>query len=265
MPYAACPFIAVDIGNTRLKFGRFDASAADPLPQPQSTIGLVANELDRLEGWLPCPPSEATWFIASVQRAFCTQLVDWLHRRGAAERIVLLTSRDLPLLIELARPDMVGIDRLVGAVAANKLRVPGRPAAVVDLGTAITVDWVSAAGAFCGGAILPGIGMSARAMHQFTDLLPLIAMEELTEPPAVLGTNTVAAMQSGLFWGAIGGVREIIARLAGPAPAAPPQVFLTGGAAPAVAKLIASDATYVPHLTLQGIALTVATMRARAA
>ena len=109
---------------------------------------------------------------------------------------------------------MVGIDRLLAAVAANRLRNPKRPAVIVDLGTAITVDLVDAEGVFRGGAILPGIAISARAMHDYTDLLPHIPMAELEEPPPALGRATVPAMRSGLYWGAVGAVRELIERLA---------------------------------------------------
>jgi type III pantothenate kinase len=261
----APPFVAVDIGNTNLKFGLFqgDGAKAKPLPLPQSTTSLSPGGLVELVSWLgPTPPHQVSWLIGSVQRAFCTRLLDWLRDHGAADRITLLTSRDLPLKYELPRPDMAGIDRLLGAVAANELRVKNRPAVVVDLGTAITVDWVTTAGAFGGGAILPGIGMSARALHEFTDLLPKIEMEELSEPPLPLGTQTEAAMHAGLFWGAIGGVKELLMRMGtisgkSGEPGLPvPQVFLTGGAAPSVAHLLTADAIYVPHLVLQGIAVT---------
>ena len=69
----------------------------------------------------------------------------------------------MPLVIRLPRPDMVGVDRLLDALATNRLRPPGRPAIVIDVGTAITVDLLSAEGFFMGGSILPGIAMSARA------------------------------------------------------------------------------------------------------
>jgi type III pantothenate kinase len=164
----------------------------------------------------------------------------------------MLTSGDLPLVIKLPRPDMVGVDRLLDAFAANQLRSPGRPAVVVDVGSAITVDLLDAEGAFLGGAILPGISMSARALHEFTDLLPLIDMAELAEPPPALGKATAAAMRSGLYWGAIGGVRQLVEQLTGDGSA---EVFLTGGAGTVVAKLLGQSAHYVPHLTLAGIAL----------
>jgi len=148
----------------------------------------------------------------------------------------------------------VGIDRLLDSVAANRLRRPGRPAVVADVGTAITVDAISADGAFLGGAILPGIGMSARAFAEFTDLLPLIEMSELAAPPPALGTATEPAMRSGLFWGAVGAIRQLIGELAADI-GSDPEIFLTGGAGPAVAELLAASARHVPHLTLAGIAL----------
>ena len=140
-------------------------------------------------------------------------------------------------------------------MAVNRLRDAGRPAVIVDVGTAITVDLVSADGAFLGGAILPGIAMSARALHEFTDLLPLVDVSELAAPPPALGTATVAAIRAGLFWGAVGGLRELIGQLAG---AERPEVILTGGASPAVAELLGQSARLVPHLTLAGIALAAA-------
>jgi type III pantothenate kinase len=151
---------------------------------------------------------------------------------------------------------MVGVDRLVDAVAVNHLRDAKRSAVIVDVGSAITVDLVSADGFFLGGAILPGLQMSARAMHEFTDLLPLIDMSELTSPPPALGTDTLSAMESGLFWGAVGAIRQLTERLAGVAGS--PQVFLTGGAAEAVVELLGPDAHYVSNLTLAGIALSAA-------
>lgn len=259
---AKYPFVSVDIGNSRLKFGLYEAAGDTPLAAPNRVLDFDPEKdaLERVAAWLaPWTVEQAAWWIASVNRAHASLLVDWLRERQTGLKITLLAAGDLPLTVALPRPDMVGIDRLVGAVAANRLRDSQRPAIVVDLGTAITVDLVDLQGVFLGGAILPGIGMSARALYEFTDLLPLLDMRVLREPPPALGRSTTDAMQSGLYWGAVGGVRELISRLAGDAVAsdsAAPQVFLTGGAAPAVASLLTSDALYVPHLVLGGIALT---------
>jgi type III pantothenate kinase len=249
------PLIAVDIGNSRIKLGLFRECQAAGLPEAETTLHLDGRkpEFERLCGWLPEAPNaeRLRWHIGSVNRATASRLIDWLRDHRNEDEIMLLTSGDLPLTVRLPRPDRVGVDRLIDAVAANRLRTPGRKAVVVDSGSAITVDLVDADGTFCGGAILPGVAMSARAMHEFTDLLPLIEMAELTEPPPALGTDTAAAMRAGLFWGAVGAVRELVEQLAG----GDADVFLTGGAGPAVAKLLGASARFVPHLTLAGIAV----------
>ena len=273
---ASAPLVAVDIGNSRIKLGLFTAASANEpgLPKPTSTLdilpqppGKVASAgyagpdpLEAIPGWLAghgLAVEHCAWRIGSVQRTVSSRVVEWLREQGASD-LALLASRDLPLTVALPRPDMVGIDRLLGALAANRLRPAARPAVIVDLGTAITVDLVSLAGAFLGGAIMPGIGLSARALHEFTDLLPLLEMQALAEPPPALGANTVEAMTSGIYWGAVGGVRQLIELLAR-AHDAEPLVFLTGGAAPAVAPLLARDARYEPFLVLAGIALATQT------
>ena len=253
------PLVAVDVGNQRTKLGLFDGPMASGLPEPSRTLS-VGNEQPLLEGvqeWLGDIGEVASWWIGSVNRPATTRLVDWLRNRVPRGELTLLAAGDLPLRVDLPRPDMVGIDRLLDAVAANALRAPDRPAAVVDVGSAITVDWVSAEGIFMGGAIAPGITMSARALHTFTDMLPLVEMSELENPPPPLGRSTVAAIQSGLFWGAVGMIRQLI-EVQGDGTNPGPQIFVTGGAGPAVAGLLGLTARHVPHLTLSGIALVAA-------
>lgn len=252
---------AVDIGNSRIKVGLFAKAqvAATPpgeLPRPNRTFSFLpdADGLAGFSTWLaPHLPDQIAWWLGSVERTYASKLLDWLRAAGA-RKLVLLSSGDLPLTVSLPRPDMVGIDRLLDAVAINRLRPSGRPGIIVDLGSAITVDLVSAAGAFVGGAIMPGIGMSARALHEFTDLLPLIEMVSLSDPPAALGAGTESAMRSGLFWGAVGGIRRLVEELSA-ACGGLPLVYLTGGAAASVANLIAPGTSYYPHLTLAAIAL----------
>lgn len=258
----ATRFIAVDIGNARIKLGLFSGGCATGIPEPIRVLPMLgdAPELDDIAPWLADKAhTDLAWWIASVNRPAATRLIDWLGEHRPKDRITLLAAGDLPLSVHLERPDMVGIDRLVDAVAVNRLRDANRAAVIVDVGTAITVDLVSANGAFLGGAILPGIQMSARAMHEFTDLLPLLDMSELTTPPSALGTATVSAMESGLFWGAVGAIRQLtdeLCKAAGGDRAQQPQVFLTGGAGASVAELLGPDARYVPNLTLAGIALS---------
>jgi len=255
---ATRPIVGVDVGNSRMKFGLFECVPSAGLPAPCRTLDLPAlgAGLDAVSAWLaPRQAPDIAWYIGSVHRAASTRLIDWLQSHAVQPIITLLAAIDLPLVVSLERPDLVGIDRLLDGVAANVLREPGGTAVVIDMGTAITVDLLSDDGAFLGGAILPGIGMAARALHEFTDLLPLIDMTSLAAAPPALGTATREALRSGLYWGAVGGVRELIGRLTD-GRGRSPQVFLSGGAAASVAGLLSAEGVYVPHLTLSGIALT---------
>lgn len=248
------PLVAVDVGNTRIKLGDFEHPLAEPLPHPNRTLALRLDWTDRdLEKFLPHDPAGYTWSIASVNRPAAARLTEWLQARKVP-RVQLLTHHDLPLTVNLPRPDKVGMDRLANAVAANRLRGENQPVLVLDLGSAITVDLVTETGAFAGGAIMAGIAMAARALHEFTDLLPLV---DVSEAPPALGTSTLAAMSSGLYWGTVGAVRELVQRMAvGPIQ---PQILLTGGAAPEFVAILAQESDeppqFVPHLTLAGIAL----------
>lgn len=256
------PLIAVDIGNTQIKLGRFDAplnepSAGSPLPEPSSELQLPTDQWEPLEIalWLaPRRPADFCWRVATVHGDAASRLLAWLAADGAGERTEMLRHNALPLTIDLERPETVGIDRLLGAVAANQLRDPERMAIVVDLGSAITVDVISQHGSFCGGAILPGIGMVTRALTEFTDLLPDVGLTELTDPPDVLGTSTKGAISSGIYWGAIGAVRLLVQRIADEM-GLKPQVFLTGGAAQNVADELGDDVKFVPHMILAGLVL----------
>lgn len=259
------PLIIVDIGNSRLKLGLFDAPASNKhLPIPRTTLTLPASDWDDslLRKWLDPVPADATWWLASVNRPAAKRMMEWLHRLRIEQSLPamaaplprLLSHADVPIVAAVEHPDQVGIDRLAGAAAANRLRDPAHPAIIVDAGSAITVDLVTSDGAFRGGAILPGIGMSARALDQFTDLLPRSPMEELDEPPPPLGASTIDAIRSGLYWGAVGAMHELIARLSEPLNARP-DIFLTGGAAPSVATVLDPSARHVDHLVLSGLAL----------
>jgi type III pantothenate kinase len=250
------PLIVIDVGNTRIKLGDFAHPLEQPLPHPRRTLSLAHEWTEaELAAFAARPAAECAWRIASVNRPAAARLVDWLGRCGAT-RVEQITCGDLPLEVELPRPDLVGIDRLANAVAVNRLRDSRRPALVIDFGTAIKVDLVTAQGAFAGGAIAPGIPMAARALEAFTDLLPLV---EVKDSPPALGKSTLEAISSGLYWGAVGTVRELIRRLSDDAQ--PAQIFLTGGGAPEFAAILAEDdehvTQFVPHLTLAGIALAV--------
>ena len=273
--------MAVDIGNSRVKLGQFQRECSgespsgghirasdDPLlPTPVATFDLPirhdTGEFDsqQLTAWCDQHLSGTiTWRIASVHRAaatrLCSTLEEWSVRSKNACPIHQLTYRDLAMPIRVDEPARVGMDRLLAAVAADRLRQRDRAAIVIDLGTAITVDLVDIDGAFVGGAILPGIATSARALADQTDALPRVTLEVLDNPPPALGKSTIPAIESGIYWGAIGAIRELITQLSAPY-SIRPDLFFTGGASRQVADLFKAHSTvrHVPHLVLSGIAL----------
>lgn len=151
----------------------------------------------------------------------------------------------MPILYEAPRE--VGADRIVNAVAA--FEEYGGPCIVVDFGTATTFDAISAAGEYLGGAICPGIGISAEALFQRAAKLPRV---EITRPKAVIGRNTVGSMQAGLYFGYVGLVEGLVARMKAELGGAP-TVVATGGLAP----LLLTGSGVVDHvdplLTLTGL------------
>jgi len=165
---------------------------------------------------------------------------------------VIVVGRDVkaPARARVKRPEEVGVDRLLDAVAAFR-RVKGA-CLVADFGTALTVDVVSSEGDYLGGVISAGVGMSAKALHTGTALLPEVKCRPVKE---VIGKDTVSCIESGLFWGTIAEVEGLVARLKKEYPAAR-KVVATGGYAEIFAGQCTVIDEVVPELTLEGIRLT---------
>ncbi len=151
----------------------------------------------------------------------------------------------MPILYD--NPAEVGADRIVNAVAAyERYR---RSVIVVDFGTATTFDYVSPRGEYMGGAIAPGIGISMEALFQRTSKLPRV---EILKPKRVVGKNTIQSMQSGIFFGYVGLIDEIVRRMKREV-RSNPKVIATGG----LADLIAGESEMIEEvngfLTLEGL------------
>ncbi len=149
--------------------------------------------------------------------------------------------------IRIDNPREVGADRIANTAAVQKLY--GGPAIVIDLGTATTFDVISELGEYLGGAIAPGLGISADALVRRTAKLPKV---ELTFPERAVGRSTVAAMQSGLVLGYVGLVKELVGRLKEEL-GGEPKVIATGGMAEIVAAWTEVIDVVSPTLTLDGI------------
>jgi len=234
--------LTVSLGNTNVSFGLFEG---DRLLRhgrlPAADLPLIADRIGQ-------PPIRRI-ALASVAPAMTDGAISLLS--GSYRADVLVAGRDLPYGIEIQcdEPAQVGADRLLNAIAAHART---RTATlVVDIGTAITVNAVSARGAFCGGAIAPGPALMLRALHEHTGLLPAVAYEK---PASVLGRNTIDALRSGAHWGAVALVEALVARMAEElSPRAP--VILTGGDAESIAGDLKIKFELRPALTLEGLAI----------
>jgi type III pantothenate kinase len=249
--------LAVDIGNTsitlclfrggnggRLSVGRIPTEEAS---QPRRLARALRR---RLRGFRLLPGQAEAVVIASVVPA-ATRSFEWTAREMGLPRARVL-GRDLkaPVTNRYRIPSQVGQDRLVNAAAAFVLY--RGPAIVVDFGTAVTIDGVSARREYLGGLILPGMEVALAALVQRTALLPSIPF---VPPREFLGRDTQASMRSGLFHGYAVLCDGLVNRLRREhLPRA--KVVATGGYAGRIAPLCRSIQVVNPSLTLQGLDLS---------
>ncbi len=246
--------LALDVGNTNTVLGLYEAATllADWRITTQRTQtadeygvlfrnlfsmrGIDAAALDSIIISSVVPPLESTL------RRVCET-----YFKVAPLFVEPGIKTGMPLLID--NPAELGADRAANGVAAFALY--GGPVVVVDFGTATTFDVVSQKGEFLGGAIAPGLGISADALFARAARL---ARVDLKRPARAIGTNTVTNLQSGLFFGYLGLVDGILERIIAEMPT-PPTVVATGG----LARLIAPESKYITQsndmLTLEGLRL----------
>jgi type III pantothenate kinase len=233
--------VAVDIGNTRIKWG---------LCQSGTVAAMASLPVDeaawqrQFDAWQLGPGQ--SWIVSGVQPQRREIFLAWLARHDATVRH-LESNRDLPLTVALEEPQRVGIDRLLNAVAVNRHRAPGTAAVIIDAGSAVTVDLVDGSGAFRGGAIYPGLRLMAQALHDYTAQLPIVEVRRAFAPP---GTSTAQAIEVGIYHAVLGGAERMARELQTQAFAA---VYLTGGDAVLLAKRFIGPHMLWPEMTLAGI------------
>ena len=153
----------------------------------------------------------------------------------------------LPVSVRVDEGTAVGPDRLVNTVAGFNLF--GGDLIVVDFGTATTFDVVDTDGAYIGGVIAPGVNLSLEALHKDAAALPHV---DISKPQNVIGTNTVACMQSGVFWGYVGLIREICVKIKSERNR-PMKVISTGGMAPLFQQSVRLFDHFEEDLTMHGL------------
>src|SRR5580704_3824859 len=254
--------LALDVGNTNITIGIFrNGALADHRrlrtvrEQTSDEWGILLSNLLRFAGLDPKALDGIV--ISSVVPPLDTALAEMSQRYFDTQAMFVTCATDTGLTILYENPSEVGADRIVNSVAA--LHKYGGPCVIVDLGTAITFDAISANAEYLGGIIAAGIGISAEALFSRTARLPLV---DFRKPGKVIGTNTVASMQSGLYYGALGLIDSMVERLLeklGPET----KVIATGGQA----RLISRDSKFLKvvdeNLTLEGLELIWNRERAR--
>lgn len=231
--------LAVDVGNTRLKWGL--AEAPDAGFRVVGAIGL--DEIERLDQLWRGNPTPSRIGVASVAAAAANERVSAaLARFGVAPRWLASQASACGVTNRYDNPAQLGVDRFAALVAA-RARHPGE-CLVVMAGTATTVDILAPDGSFRGGLILPGLELMKRALAGNTAGLPLERGTFRDEP-----RNTADAIQSGCLHAQSGAIERMRARRSAEA-----VCFVSGGAAAAIVPLLAFPTRAIEHLVLEGVA-----------
>ncbi len=245
--------LAIDCGNTNTVFAVFEGDSCRAQWRASTNAERTADEyaiwLTQLMGLkgLAAADIDAA-IVATVVPQALFNLRSLCREYFAAEALVVGEENvELGIEVRIDRPLDVGADRLVNAVAAHA-SYPG-PLLIIDFGTATTFDVVDADGAYLGGIIAPGVNLSLEALHMAAAKLPHIAVDR---PEKVIGTGTIPAMQSGVYWGYVGLIDGLVGRVREEF-GKPMTVVATGGLAPLFAKGTAVIEHIDPDLTIRGL------------
>lgn len=242
--------LVVDVGNTNIVLGIYRGDQlvnswrlATARERTFDEYGILARQLigdelyDGLEGAV----------IASVVPPLNTAMSAMIHKYFDVDVLFIEPGVKTGIAIHVDNPQEVGADRIVNCVAAHAIY--GGTSVIVDFGTATTFDIVTEDAQYIGGVIAPGLIISAEALFARAARLPRV---DIKQPAGVIGSNTVASMQSGLYFGYLGLVDGILARIRNDVPNVR-KIVATGG----LATLMGSNSAHIQevdeNLTLKGL------------
>ncbi|MBN6187408.1 type III pantothenate kinase [Aneurinibacillus sp. BA2021] len=246
--------LVIDVGNTNIVLGVYEGDElkhnwriGTDRTKTDDEFGMLIKSLFADQG-VSFRDVEGI-IISSVVPPLMFPLEKMCQKYFGIKPLVIGPGLKTGLNIKAENPREIGADRIVNAVAA--IHHYGTPLIVVDFGTATTFCFIDENGGYHGGAIAPGISISTEALYSRAAKLPRI---ELMKPPSVIGRNTIHAMQSGIIYGFVGQVDELVRRMKAEA-AEEPTVVATGG----LAELIGSESGEIdivdPWLTIKGLRL----------
>ncbi|MDR3560012.1 MAG: type III pantothenate kinase [Negativicutes bacterium] len=244
--------LVFDVGNTNIVLGVYDGAnllyhwrISTDRQKTADEYGVLMNSLFTHRGFSLEDIKAA--IISSVVPPLMAPLTRMCQRYFKVEPLVVGPGIKTGICIKYENPREVGADRVVNAIAAYEKH--GGPVIVVDFGTATTFCAIDANGDYLGGAIAPGIGISTEALFQRAAKLPRI---ELVKPRSVICRNTVASMQSGIIFGFVGQVDEVVRRMREEL-GVEAGVVATGGLANLIARESKTIQFVEPFLTLEGL------------
>lgn len=247
--------LAIDAGNTNTVFALFDGPTQIGLWRAVTNVQRTSDEhavfLQTLMAQAGVQPSDISdAIIGSVVPNMNFNLIKLCREHFDCEPMIVgAPGVETGIKIQIDRPEELGSDRLINAVAGVALFKT--PLLIIDFGTATTFDVIDGDGTYCGGAIAPGVNLSLRALHMAAAKLPSVAV---ARPPKVIATGTVSAIQSGVFWGYVGMIEGLIARTKAEF-GHPMTVVATGGLAKLFIDSIPSIDEINTDLTLKGLSL----------
>jgi len=246
--------LAIDIGNTNVVLGMFDEKRLVEHWRVGTNVQITPDEyamiFKDLFDFAGLGFSQVTGVIIStVVPTLLPVMTEMSRKYFKIEPVIVTHELKTGLTIRYDNPKEVGADRIVNAVAGYMLY--GGPLIIVDFGTATTFCAITESGEYLGGAICPGIKISAEALFQRASKLPRV---ELSKPEKVIGTDTISAMQAGIIYGYAGLVDGIVERMKKEL-SANSKVIATGGLAELVSPETRSIEEIKPQLTLEGLLL----------
>lgn len=244
--------LAIDIGNTNIVFGvyegdilKYDWRISTDANKTADEIGILFAQLFSYKG-INLEDVNAV-VISSVVPTIMSEMETMCEEFIKVKPLIIGPGVKSGLVLKFENPKEVGADRIVNAVAT--IEKYGKPAIVVDFGTATTFDAISSEGFYLGGAITPGIGISMDALFNRAAKLPRV---ELVKPPNIIGKNTVKGIQSGIVYGYIGLVDAIVRKMKHELGDKVVTVA-TGGQSHFIAKYCETIDYIDPFLTLEGL------------
>jgi len=246
--------LALDAGNTNITIGAFDGAKLAGRwrlrtikEQTADEWGILIRNLFTLAG-LDLAAVDGV-IISSVVPAVDQPLEEMSQRYFGRRPLFITAAVDLGIVVHYDNPREVGADRLVNGVAG--FHKYGGPCVIVDLGTTINFDVVSAKGEYLGGVICPGIGMSISGLFARTARLPMV---DFREPEKLIGSNTVGSITSGLYYGFAGMIDGLLERIIAEL-GKDTKTVATGGQGRAITQASRLVKIYDEDLTLEGLRL----------